>query len=126
MSIAFDDRPYWKPRDIAELVGVNASTVYRMIQKGDLDSVKVGGRVVRVPSEAVAKLVGAPRPDTEQPTQADEAQRVRRFTALAGRAPESFIHGWKSGAIEDTAENSALVIEALAIRDAHAQVAVGA
>lgn len=125
----FDDRPFWKPRDLAELLAVDRSTIYRMIDEGQLASVRVGQRTVRVPARAIAELLGVEEPvvgPSADQIDFDPDDRLRAFTERTGHTPQEHIEAWKSGAIEDNPENSADTVEALAIRELLAGLTVDA
>jgi len=45
------------PRDAARAIGISRSTLYRLIQKGRIRTVKIGRRTL-VPTSALAELIG--------------------------------------------------------------------
>jgi excisionase family DNA binding protein len=51
-------RRYYLPREVAELLRVSVSTIYRMIEDGRLRAIRVRGGY-RIPREAVEEIVGA-------------------------------------------------------------------
>jgi excisionase family DNA binding protein len=117
----FDSRPFWKPRDLAKLLDVSPSQIYRLIEDRTLDHVKVGQRTVRVPAASVAKVlgVGAPVVGPQAGTGASDLdQRVARFTERTGRTPEAFVLAWRHDEIPDTPEHTQNAMEALALREA--------
>jgi excisionase family DNA binding protein len=117
----FDSRPFWKPRDLAKLLDVSSSQIYRLIEAGTLAHVKVGQRTVRVPAASVAEFLGVgepavgPQADTEA---SDLDARAVLFAERTGRTPEDFIVAWRREAIPDTPEHSQDAMEALALREA--------
>ncbi len=47
----------YKPSEVAKLLRVDMRTIYGMIEREELPSIKVG-RVIRIPGEAVNRLLG--------------------------------------------------------------------
>lgn len=126
MATEFDSRPYWKPRDLAALLDVSPSHVYRLIEDGELEHRRIGERAIRIPARAVAELLGEETPVTSPATDgtaADLAERADRFAKRTGKRPEDFVVAWRDGRIEDTADNVQDAIEALALREALAVTA---
>jgi excisionase family DNA binding protein len=118
----FDDRPFWRPKDLAELLQVSSSQIYRLIEDQQLRSVRVGERAVRVPGASVAAFLGASPAitDEELTGPASLAERIDRFAQQHGRTPEQFVQAWRTGEIGDTAQSTEIAIEALALREAAA------
>ncbi|MET0602468.1 MAG: helix-turn-helix domain-containing protein [Baekduia sp.] len=116
----FDSRPFWKPRDLATLLDVSSSQIYRLIEAGTLEHVKVGQRTVRVPAASVAQLLGVDAPAIGPQTDAgfDLDARAASFTERTGRTPEEFIVAWRRDEIPDTPEHNHDAMEALALREA--------
>ncbi|MEX1141927.1 MAG: helix-turn-helix domain-containing protein [Thermoleophilaceae bacterium] len=126
MTTEFDSRPYWKPRDLAALLDVSPSHVYRLIEDGELEHRRIGERAIRIPARAVAELLGEEVPVTSPTIDgpvADLAERADRFAERTGKRPEEFVVAWRDGRIEDTADNARDAIEALALREALAVTA---
>jgi excisionase family DNA binding protein len=116
----FDRRPYWKPRDLAALLDLSPSYVYRLIEDGKLEHRRIGERAIRVPARAVAGLLGEEDPVTSPTAEgpaANLAEHADRFFERTGRRPEEFIAAWREGRIGDTAENACDAIEALALKE---------
>lgn len=107
-----DARPYWKPRDLAHVLDMSASQIYRLIESGELASVRIGQRTVRVPAAAVAAFRGEAVPEVHEES---AEERVRRFTERTGHTPEAFIDAWKREEIEDSAEHHEDAMEAMAL-----------
>lgn len=125
MATVFDSRPYWKPRDLAALLDVSPSHVYRLIEDGELAHRRIGERAIRIPARAVAQLLGEEVPVTSpstSPPVADLAERADQFVQRTGKHPEEFVAAWRDGRIEDTADNARDAIEALALREALAAI----
>lgn len=112
--MTFDDRSFWRPRDLALLLDVSPAHIYREIESGAIEHVKIGARTIRVPARAVAKLVGQEVPERKV---LDPQQRLEAFEARTGHTPDGFSQAWKDDAIRDTAEATRDLIEALALRD---------
>lgn len=126
MATVFDSRSYWKPRDLAALLDVSPSHVYRLIEDGELEHRRIGERAIRIPARAVAELIGEEAPVTSPAAEgsvADLAERAERFLERTGQRPEQFAAAWRQGRIEDTADNAREAIEALALREARAVTA---
>lgn len=116
----FDDRPFWKPRDLAALLAVSPSHIYRLIETGQLEHRKIGERTVRVPAAAAAELAGEAVPRTTPvATEAhvDLRDRHDRFVERTGYSPNAFVEAWRGGDIPDTPESSGDAMEALALRE---------
>ena len=120
----FEDS-YLKPSDIAGRLALHRSQVYKLIKDGTLPHIRIG-RSVRVPApafEAYLRSLGAqPRADAV-PTRHEHADpdgevpsRVAAFQAVTGRDPFAYLAAWKSGEIEDNAENAEQAMDALALR----------
>jgi excisionase family DNA binding protein len=117
----FDSRPFWKPRDLATLLDVSSSQIYRLIEAGTLEHVKVGQRTVRVPAASVAQLLGVEAPAVGPQTDTagfDRDAHAALFTERTGRTPEEFIVAWRRDEIPDTPEHNQDAMEALALREA--------
>ncbi|OLZ43416.1 helix-turn-helix transcriptional regulator [Amycolatopsis keratiniphila] len=48
-----EDSAIFRVKDVAELLDVNKSTVYRAIGSGELDALRIGKNTVRVPGAAL-------------------------------------------------------------------------
>ena len=82
VAIESDSRPYWKPRDLAALLDVSPSHVYRLIEDGELEHRRIGERAIRIPARAVAELLGEEAPVTSPTAEgpaADLTERADRF-----------------------------------------------
>ena len=117
MRVELDSRPFWRPRDLAALLGVSPSQIYRLIESGALDHVTVGQRAIRVPAASVARWMGVdPRSGGVCSDAEPELDRcASRFEARTGRSPASFIAAWRRDEIEDTPQHNEDAMEALAI-----------
>jgi excisionase family DNA binding protein len=116
------DDHYLRVRDYAERFNLSESAVYKKIERGEIKAIRIG-KTVRIPSSEIDRYLnptsmleaqGAPR-DGEPHNLQD---RVARFEERSGRAPADYVLAWRSGEIDDDAENARLAIEALALRAA--------
>jgi excisionase family DNA binding protein len=131
MVPAFDSRPYWKPRDVAALLELSPSQVYRMIESGELEHRRIGARAIRIPAHAVAALLGVEAPTVAPVVESHDERvdlraRTEHFIERTGRTPERFASAWREGRIDDTPDNARDAIEALALREARAGLTVPA
>jgi excisionase family DNA binding protein len=110
------DRQYWKIRDFAEHFGLDRSTVYNKIERGEIRAIRIGRTALRIPTEEVQRILEgfvAPRESPEDPQ-----ARIRDFKARTGRSPVDYVAAWREAEIEDTPQNARAAIEALALREA--------
>ncbi len=123
------DGYYMKVSEIAEVLSVVPSTVYRMIERGVLPSVRISESSVRVPRagfeaymrscESGRPVVPVRRDYTHIPVEAGELREAAEaFAERSEFDPFDFVDRWRAGTIKDTAQNSELVMEALALRKA--------
>lgn len=118
------DRQYWKIREFAEHFGLDRSTVYNKIERGEIRAIRIGKTALRIPAEEVQRILDSFVAPREQP--GDLKARVRDFQDRMGRSPAGFAAAWREGEIEDTPQNAREAIEALALREAMQPSAVGA
>ena len=57
MTEYLPDKPFFRPDEVAKYFSVSRATVYRWIDEGRLQSVRIGEKVVRVRRESVLRLV---------------------------------------------------------------------
>ena len=50
-------RMLYRVNEVAEMLGIGRSLAYELVGRGDIPSVRVGSRAVRVPSGAVQEFV---------------------------------------------------------------------
>jgi excisionase family DNA binding protein len=110
------DRQYWKIREFAEHFGLDRSTVYNQIDRGEIRAIRIGRTALRIPTEEVRRILDSFVEPRERPEHLDD--RARDFETRTGRTPAEFAAAWRSGKIEDTPANSREAIEALALREA--------
>jgi excisionase family DNA binding protein len=115
---------YMRVRDYAQKFSLDESTVYKMIERGEIKAIRIGKKTLRIPSSELERYL------EREPTSDREAgpveERVEAFRKANGRDPDSFVDAWRSGEIKDTPENAEVAIEALALRTALARQHVAA
>ncbi len=109
------DRQYWKIKDFAEHFGLDKSTVYNQIERGEIRAIRVGKTALRIPTDEVRRILDSYVEAREQPHDLDA--RTQEFQAHTGRTPADFAAAWRKGKIEDTPQNAHYAIEALALRE---------
>lgn len=113
-----DDRPYWRPRDLATLLQTSPSHVYRLIERGEIEHRRIGARAIRIPASAVTALLTIEGTSTSELEEGGElARRAKRFEARTELTPEQFVQAWRRGAIKDTPDDARDAMEALALRE---------
>jgi excisionase family DNA binding protein len=120
---------YLKAGQVAERLNIHRSHVYRLLEKGELPSVRIGRGTVRVPEAALdayieTRMQGAP----PEPRRADLTplpgdlyelvEEAKAFEERTGHDPFQFVELWRRGKIPDNAENADLAISAIALRAA--------
>jgi excisionase family DNA binding protein len=110
------DRQYWKIKEFADHFGLDKSTVYNQIERGEIRAIRVGKTALRIPTDEVKRILDGFVTSREQPH--DLAARAQAFHARTGRTPADFAVAWREGKIEDTPQNASDAIEALALREA--------
>jgi len=115
---------YMRVRDYARRFSLDESTVYKMIERGEIKAIRIGKKTLRIPSSELERYL------EREPTGKAEAhplgERVEAFLKANGKDPGSFVDAWRSGEIEDTPENAELALEALGLRTALARQHVAA
>jgi len=107
---------YMPVRDYARRFSLDESTVYKMIERGEIKAIRIDKKTLRIPSSELERYLK--REPTEEPEAASLEERVETFRKANGKAPGSFVDAWRSDEIEDTPENAEIAIEALALRTA--------
>lgn len=112
--------------EVADKLQMTPDGVYKLIQRGKLEAVRLSERKTRIPQEAFDRyyaslearadqyLVALPR------ITADQARA--EFKAATGQEPEAWLAAWKRDELEDSAENMSLLVRASAIQAAKADV----
>ncbi len=54
-----------RPVEAAAMLSISRSSVYELIASGALPSVRIGGRMVRVPVAAIRRMVDQAQPTTD-------------------------------------------------------------
>jgi excisionase family DNA binding protein len=110
--------------EVADRLQMTPDGVYKLIQRGKLEAVKLSERKTRVPEDAFNRyyarleawadryLAAIPRITAEQAR--------TEFEAATGQTPEAWLTAWKRDELEDTPENMSLLIRVSAIRSAEA------
>jgi excisionase family DNA binding protein len=110
--------------NVASKFSLDESTVYKMIDRGEIKAIRIGKKTLRIPSSELERyLEGGPSSELDA---AQLDQQVEAFREKSGRDPSSFAEAWRKGKIEDTPENAEVAIEALALRSALASQRVPA
>jgi excisionase family DNA binding protein len=117
------DRQYWKIKDFAEHFGLDRSTVYNQIERGEIRAIRVGKTALRIPTGEVKRILDSFVEPHERAHDLDA--RTQEFQARTGRMPADFAAEWREGKIEDTPQNAREAIEALALREAMQPIAAG-
>lgn len=105
--------------EAAHELGITASGVYKLIQRGRLKAIRQSERRTFVPEPALrayqARLNGE-RPVTNLPdSDLSTAEARRMFKEEFRREPEEWLAAWKADDLADTAENNRTAIRALAV-----------
>jgi len=107
---------YMRVRDYAHRFSLDESTVYKMIERGEIKAIRIGKKTLRIPSSELERYLD------REPTVDLEAvsleEKVETFCKANGKDPDSYVDAWRGGEIEDTPENAEVAIEALALRSA--------
>jgi len=124
------DEHYLRVREYAARFRLSESAVYKKIERGEINAIRIG-KAVRIPSSEMERYLspvrvlekrGAPRDG--EPTNLGD--RVARFEQESGRSAAQYVQAWRSGEVDDTPENAHLAIEALALRAALEQPSLAA
>ena len=115
---------YMRVRDYARKFSLDESTVYKMIDRGEIKAIRIGKKTLRIPSSELERYLE--REPAIEPDAAALGKRVEAFRKENRRDPGSFVDAWRSGEVEDTPENAEVAIEALALRTALARHQVAA
>ena len=115
---------YMRVRDYAHRFSLDESTVYKMIDRGEIKAIRIGKKTLRIPSSELERYLE--REPAAEPEVASLEERAGAFREKSGKDPGSFVDAWRSGEIEDTPENAEVAIEALALRTALARRHVAA
>ncbi len=115
---------YMRVRDYARKFSLDESTVYKMIERGEIKAIRIGKKTLRIPSSELERYLDRePAADLEA---APLEEKIETFRKANDRGPDSYVEAWRRGEIEDTPENAEVAIEALALRTALARRHVAA
>jgi excisionase family DNA binding protein len=110
---------YMRVRDYARKFSLDESTVYKMIDRGEIKAIRIGKKTLRIPSSELERYLE--REPAAEPEAASLEGRAEAFREKSGKDPGSFVEAWRKGEIEDNARNAEVAIEALALRTALAR-----
>lgn len=131
---------YLKASEVAELLQMDISTIYKMCAEKVIPSIRVGEKAVRIPRAAFyAYLDRQETGESRARPVLDEARhaeipgdpidaivlRNQSFFEQTGYSSYEFAERWKTGDVDDTSENASLLIEAVSIREALTRAGVG-
>lgn len=108
---------YLRVREYAERFSLDESTVYKMIERGEIRAIRIGKKALRIPSSELERFLDR-RPEPGGASDPEPARRVASFKERTGHDPHDFVRRWRAGEIEDTPEKAQIAIEALALRAA--------
>lgn len=131
MNIAHE---YLKAREVAEILKMDVSTIYKLCEERVLPSIRIGQKAVRIPRAGLEAYLAQQSRGWEQ-TQGEKLvdlaregwsgtdvtaleRQVASFRERAGCPPREFVDRWRSRQIPDTPETADLAIEALGLRNA--------
>lgn len=110
---------YIRVSDYASRFALDESTVYKMIERGEIKAIRIGKKTLRIPSRELSRYLES-EPSAELDSDGLD-ERAEAFREKTGRDPGPFVEAWRKGEIEDNAENAEIAIEALALRTALAR-----
>jgi excisionase family DNA binding protein len=130
MAMSTVGEHYLRVRDYAARFNLSESAVYKKIERGEINAIRIG-KTVRIPSSEMDRYLNPTRLLEDQGAPEDGephnlGDRVGRFEDETGRSPADYVQAWRSGDIDDTPENARLAIEAIALRAALEQPAASA
>jgi len=105
----------------AERLAMTPDGVYKLIQRGKLDAVRVSARKTRISQKTLDAYIAQHQASVQQlrdrvPT-GDSSVLRERFRGQTGQTPEQWLAAWKRDEIADTAENGQLLVRAVALRE---------
>lgn len=122
------NRQYLRADEVAEMLGMDVSGIYRMCRDRVLPSIRIGAKTVRIPRAGLDAFLArsvqgqvmvdsAMAAMTEDPAEA-LGRQASAFVERSGLSPHDFVDHWRSGDIADEPQNADLAIEALSLRAA--------
>lgn len=124
MAIAEDT--YLTVPEVAARLAMTSDGAYKLIQRGHLQAIRLSARKLRVSETAVdaylkrEEIEVARLKRTTAP--ADLSHLRDDFIAQTGVTPESWLETWRQHEPHDTPENMAILVRAVALRGAAADV----
>lgn len=124
------DRHYLKADEVAERLSLTVSAVYKLCKAGEIPSIRIGPKTVRIPAAALERYLerleqGEPRFEPAaverrdvHDVRAELERQAEAFIERAGIDAHTFVARWRAGEIQDTPENADLAIAALSLRTA--------
>jgi excisionase family DNA binding protein len=120
---------YLKVPEVAEMLEMDPTTIYKMCKDGEIPSIRIGEKAVRVPRAALdaylerqagrghqgRELLDAVHAGGGDPVAALEHQALS-FSKRVGCSPHQFVEQWRAHGIEDTPETTDIAIEALSLK----------
>lgn len=101
-------------------LGMTPDGVYKLIQRGKLDAVRLSARKTRVSQQALDAYIARHQATVAQFRDQTPTGDVRvpreQFLEQTGQTPEQWLAAWKRDEIADTAENGQLLVRAVALR----------
>lgn len=115
------DSPYLTVAEVAGMLEMTPDGVYKLIKRDKLPALRLSERGLRITRWALEayrdSLDGrGPQPRPAEDT-FDSDGLLAAFEEQTGMSPEDWIVAWKRDAVPDTAENNALLVQALALRE---------
>jgi excisionase family DNA binding protein len=113
------ENPYLTVSEVAETLEISTDGVYKLIRREKLPALRLSERGVRVTRWALEayreSLNGGP--DISLPDDTfDHEEELSAFEDRTGMSPEAWVAAWKSDSFSDSAENNALLMQALVLR----------
>ena len=59
------ERQYWKIKDFADHFGLDKSTVYNQIERGEIRAIRIGKTALRIPTDEVKRILDSFGPDDD-------------------------------------------------------------
>ena len=99
---------------------MTADGVYKLIQRGKLNAVRLSARKTRISPDALDAYIAAHQATVQEfrnrISTGDSSVLRHRFVEQTGKNLEQWVEAWKTGEIADTAENGQLLVQAVALR----------
>lgn len=112
--------PFLTAGEVAEELGMTRDGVYKLVRRGKLKAIRRSERqmlVSRLALDAYRRRLEGQGPDTRRPHGRHSLAELRAaFQRDTGRTPEDWIADWKTGDVEDSADNVRLTVQALGLR----------